>query len=124
MTHDVISGATGMCRKYDFFLQSLTIRDFFLQALTIGRSIFDNSRKKDLKISVDCQRLPDSRSRAHGSFSSFTSSPNSAIHKAVGRRAAGGCRSNCQLHSRLMGVSGIVPGKIMERPGTVRLAAL
>ena len=32
--------------------------------------------------------------------------------------------SNHQLHSRLMGVSGIVPGKIMEWPGTVRLAAL
>ena len=34
-----------------------------------------------------------------------------------------GC-SNCRLHSRLMGVSGIVPGKIMERPGTVRPVAL
>ena len=29
-----------------------------------------------------------------------------------------------QLHSRLMGVSGIVPGKIMEQPGTMRPAAL
>ena len=54
---------------------------------------------------------------------------NSAIHKAAGRCSASSWnnpwgRSNCQLHSWLMGVSGIVPGKIMERPGTVRPAAL
>ena len=33
-------------------------------------------------------------------------------------------RSSWRLHSWLMGVSGIVPGKIMERPGTVRPPAL
>ena len=32
---------------------------------------------------------------------------------------------SCQwLHSRLMGVTGIVPGKVIEQPGTVRPAAL
>ena len=39
-------------------------------------------------------------------------------------RTWSGGRSNCRLHSRLMGISGIVPDKIMERPGTVRPAAL
>ena len=34
-----------------------------------------------------------------------------------------GC-SSCQLHSQLMGVSGIVPGKIMEWPGTMRPVVL
>ena len=41
---------------------------------------------------------------------------------AVGTTPRG--RSSCRLHSRLMGVSGIVPGKIMEWPGTVRPVAL
>ena len=44
------------------------------------------------------------------------------ILPAVGMTPRG--RSNWRLHSQLMGVSGIVTGKIMERPGTVRPAAL
>ena len=48
----------------------------------------------------------------------------STIHKAAGRHSAGSWNEFCRLHSRLMGVSGIVPGKIMERPGTVRPTAL
>ena len=32
--------------------------------------------------------------------------------------------SSCWLHSQLMGVSGIAPGKIMEQPGTMRPSAL
>ena len=35
-----------------------------------------------------------------------------------------GGHSNRRLHSRLMGISGIVPGKIMERLGTVRPGTL
>ena len=54
---------------------------------------------------------------------------NSAIHKAASQMffpvgtTPRGCSSH-QLHSQLMGVSGIVPGKIMEWPGTVRPTAL
>ena len=54
---------------------------------------------------------------------------NSAIHKAAGQAffpvgTTPRGRSSRWLHSRLMGVSGIVPGKIMQRLGTMRPAAL
>ena len=60
---------------------------------------------------------------------SFDRQNYSAIHKATGQvfsrlERPSETRSCWRLYSRLMGVSGIVPGKIMERPGTVRLAAL
>ena len=53
----------------------------------------------------------------------------SAIDKAAVQRSASGWndprdRSNCQPHSQFKRFSGIVPGKVMEWPGTVRLLAL
>ena len=54
-------------------------------------------------------------------FKILVSDINSAITKPLYgllpyRTWSGGC-SNRRLHSRLMGVSGIVPGKMMEQPG-------
>ena len=53
---------------------------------------------------------------------------NSAIHKAVIQHSAGSWNdlrdhSSCRPHSCLKRFSGIVPGKVMEQPGTMRLAA-
>ena len=50
----------------------------------------------------------------------------SASHKSASQ-AVGMTSKTCsswQLHSSLVGVSGIVPGKIMEQPGIMRPAAL
>ena len=70
------------------------------------------------------QECPPSPPENIHSFRNIFQSPVAASQAffPVGTTPRG--HSSCRLHSRLMGVSGIVPGKIMEWPGTVRPVAL
>ena len=67
---------------------------------------------------------PPPHQRTFTASGTFFQSPVAASQAffPVGTTSRG--RSSCRLHSQFMGVSGIVPGKIMEWPGTVRPAAL